>query len=269
MSFTVKKESGNLIFNDLGGYETRNPSTIWCIQEADKLYHWNDFTEITIKTGDYENNEDDYTYSKQYHYNTLVPDFNFHAWPQVGIDDYIEFVKEIDQSGLQHYEVNKVGWIGNTNTNYRRRVLLEIGNKHKDIFDFFDCGNWWINPDSVKLNNYMYIYTPDLVKKYSMLIDIEGGGYSGRLKHLLWSHRPLLLVDRPHNEYFFEFLKEWEHYIPVKRDLSDLVEKTKWCIENYEEALQIAERAYQFSQLYLTRDACYKQWNSIINHYVI
>ena len=104
---------------------------------------------------------------------------------------------------------------------------------------------------------------------YSILIDIEGRGYSGRLKYLLWSHRPLLIVDRPHKEYFFEYLKEWEHFIPVKRDLSDLIDKTLWCLNNYNEALIIAENAYQISKIYLTRDACYKQWNHIISKNII
>jgi hypothetical protein len=66
------------------------------------------------------------------------------------------------------------------------------------------------------LNGTNYIHTADLVKKYSILIDIEGCGYSARFKHLLWSHRPVLFVDRPYTEYFFKYLKEWEHYIPVK-----------------------------------------------------
>jgi len=122
----------------------------------------------------------------------------------------------------------------------------------------------WYRSGQTKLNSTKYIYTPELVKKYSMLIDVEGCGYSGRVKHLLWSHRPLLLVDRPYKEYFFEHLKEWVHYIPVKRDLSDLVEKTKWCMENYDKALLIAENAFHFSQVHLTRDACYEQWNKII-----
>ena len=54
MSFTVSKINGLLIFNDNGCYETRNPSTIWCIKEADKIYNWNDFNEIKIFTEDYE-----------------------------------------------------------------------------------------------------------------------------------------------------------------------------------------------------------------------
>ena len=266
MSFCVSKINRKLIFKDLGGYESRNPSTFWCIQKADEKYNWNDFNEIIIHTEDYENNNNnnnnDYTYSKQYNYNNLVPDFNFHSWPQVGINDYEKFVKEIDNAGLNKYEINKVGWIGNKNTNIMRKKLLEIGNNNKELFDIFDM--FWIKSENARLNSSKYISTPELVRKYSILIDIEGNGYSGRLKHLLWSHRPLLLVDRPHKEFFFEFLKEWEHYIPVKRDLSDLIEKTKWCLDNYDKALIIAENSFQFSKLYLTRDACYDKWNNII-----
>lgn len=264
--FSVCKKNGKLIFKDYGGYQTRNFSTSWCIIEANKIYNWKDFKEIQIYTYDYEKNENQYTYSKINSYKNLVPDFNFHAWPQVGIEDYEIFVNDIHNAGLQKYEVNKVGWIGNSNCNKNRVTLLEIGNNNKDLFDFFDCGNWWKNPDSIKLNNKIYISTPDLVKKYSILIDIEGNGYSGRLKHLLWSHRPLLIVNRCHREYFFEYLKPWEHFIPVHNDLSDLLEKTKWCMENPEKANEIAENAYQFSLKYLTRLACYEKWNNIITN---
>jgi hypothetical protein len=262
MSFNVKKENGKLLFHDFGGYETRNYSTMWCINEANKIYKWNDFSKIKIYTQDYENNVNDYTYSKRTDYINVIPDFNFHAWPQVGINDYETFVKEIDNAGLNNYEINKVGWIGNVTTNRMREKLLKIGEAHSNMFDIFDMR--WINNGKLKLDNTMYISTPDLVKKYSILIDIEGNGYSGRLKHLLWSHRPVLLVDRPHKEFFFEHLIKWEHYIPVNRDLSDLIEKTQWCLDNYEKAIQIAENAYNFSKLHLTRENCYKQWNNII-----
>lgn len=266
MSFCVSKINGKIIFEDSSGYETRNPSTIWCIQKAYEKYKWNDFNEIRIHTGDYEQSNDDYTYSKKLNYNNLVPDFNFHSWPQVGINDYEEFVKEIDNAGLNQYQMHKVGWIGNTKTNSMRKKLVEIGDGNKELFDIIDMH--WTPTKNVRLNGSKYISTPDLVKEYSVLIDIEGCGYSGRLKHLLWSHRPLLLVDRPHKEFFFEFLKEWEHYIPVKRDLTDLVEKTKWCLDNYDKALIIAENAFQFSKLYLTRDACYDKWNNIITNHI-
>jgi hypothetical protein len=261
-SFTVKKQNGSLIFNDCGGYEYRNPSTIWCVQEADKIYHWKDFKEICICTGDYENGETEYTYSKQNHYKNTVPDFNFHSWPQVGIHDYEELIQQIDIIGSKKAEIHKVGWIG-AETNHMRRILREIGGSHEEMFDVIIM-EWIRHNTSVVMNATAYLSIADLIKKYSVLIDVEGNGYSARVKYFLWSHRPLLLVDRPHKEFYYEYLKEWVHYIPVKRDLSDLVEKTKWCIDNYDEAYKIAENAYNFSRIYLTREACYKQWNTII-----
>jgi hypothetical protein len=264
MSFSISKKNGKIIINDFGGYESRNPSTIWCVQRADEIYNWGDFSEIKISTEDFEKNDNDYTYSKKNSYNNLVPDFNFHSWPQVGINDYETVIREISDTGLNNYEVNKVGWIGNIRTNFRRGHLLEIGNNNNELFDFFNM--YWLPSDNIRLNSTKYLSIPELVKKYSILIDIEGCGYSGRLKYLLWSHRPILIVDRPHKEFFFEFLKEWEHYIPVKNDLSDLVEKTKWCLDNYDKALEIAENAYQFSKIHLTREACYAKWNDIISN---
>jgi hypothetical protein len=43
-----------------------------------------------------------------------------------------------------------------------------------------------------------------------------------------------------------------------------LGEKTKWCIDNYDKALEIAKNAYEFSKNYTTREACYAQLNYII-----
>jgi len=274
MSFTVKKTDGKLVFNDLGGPSSRNPSTIWCIEQADKIYKWVDFKELTIHTLDYESTSNDYTYSKQNHYTKLVPSFDFHAWSEMGIDNYDTFTKNIDSAGLKQYEIDKVGWIGSL-SHPNRVTLLEIGTNNPHLFDIFDCGHWGFkyrqtnpNPNS-KYNCDKYISTPDLVKTYSILIDIEGEGFSARTKHLMWSNRPLLLQDRPHKEFFYEHLIEWEHYIPIKRDLSDLIEKTQWCLNNYSIALEIAENAYQFAKTHLTREACYKQWNKIISDHIV
>lgn len=266
MSFIVQKLNGKLIFNDLGGYETRNQSTIWCIKQADLIYNWKDFKQIKVYTNDFHNGHE-CSYIKNT-FENLVPDFVFHSWPQVGIDDYTLFTNQIHLNGLLQPQLNKVGWIGNSNTSPMRKKLLDIGHTNKELFDFFDMS--WSKSDNVLLNSTNYIYTPDLVKKYSILIDIEGyGPYSARLKTLLWSHRPLLLVSRPGNEFFFEFLKEWIHYIPVQRDLSDLIEKTNWCFNNFDKALIIANNAFEFSKQYLTQDSCFAQWNKIITNFKV
>jgi hypothetical protein len=261
MSFSVKKENGKLIFIDHGGYESRNPSTFWCIQEADKIYNWNNFKQLTIHTQDYENNINQYTYSKLNSIHNTVPDFTFHAWPEIGMDDYSKLTEQLSNAGLVKPEINKVGWIG-AMSNKNRNKLVDLGKKHSNIMDIFNMR--WIKTNKVFMNATNYISVPELVKKYTILIDIEGNGWSARLKWLLWSRRPLLLVDRPHKEYFFNDLKEWVHYIPVKRDLSDLVEQTMWCLNNYDQALKIADNALEFSRIHLTREDAYKRWNTVI-----
>jgi hypothetical protein len=262
----MKKVNGKLMFHDNGGYEFRNPSTIWCAREADKNYKWPDFNEIVINTGDYEL-ESNYSYSRYGSFKKLIPDFNFHSWPQVGINDYSETIKEIDKLGRLLAVNHKVGWIGNHYTHPSRRTFVSIGNHNKDIMDIIPM-SWMKGDDKVKLNATAYMSLPDLVKNYSVLIDIEGNGYSGRLKYLLWSHRPVILIERPFQEFFYEFLIPNVHYIPVKRDMSDLVEKVKWCLDNYEEALKIAENAYEFAKKHLTREACYAQWDKIVREHI-
>jgi len=259
--FTVKKSNGVLNCKNCGGFQSRNPSTIWCIQQADAKYNWNDFSEFQVHTWDYEKNPNEYTYSKQNSVHNVVPDFNFHAWPEVGIEDYEKTVESIIESGSHPYELLKVGWIG-ARTHENRNRMLAIGEQNPHMFDFFDMN--WIPSGHVFHNSTKYISLSDLVKKYAILIDIEGNGYSGRLKYLLWSHRPLLLVDRSHKEYFYEHLIPWTHYVPVRQDMSDLVEKTQWILDNYDAACTIAANAREFSKTHLTRDACYAQWNKII-----
>jgi len=265
MSFYISKKNGELIFRNISGYETRNESTFWCIKKADEIYKWKDFEEIKICTHDFEYFWSDFSYSKQNSFYRLIPDFNFHAWPQVGIEDYEKTIIKIQKAGLKKFQLNKIGWIGNIQTNFMRKKLFELGETNKNMMDIFEMT--WNKSNSIVLNSTNYISLENLVKKYSILLDIEGNGYSGRLKYLLWSHRPVIIVDRPHKEYFFEHLKEWEHYIPVKRDLSDLIEKAFWIFTHYEEAKKIAYNAFLFSKKYLTRKACYKKWNEIIYFY--
>ena len=251
----VRKTNGQLEFQSRGGYENRHPSTEWCIRRADEVYHWPDFEPVAICTEDVQHHK--YAYTGDF----AVPDFNFHCWKEVGLTDYVEVTTQMSESGLSPPEVDKVGWIG-AMTHHNRRRMIEIGKTRTDLFDFVDMN--WIRNDPTRLTGTTYISMPDLAKKYSILLDIEGNGYSGRLKYLLWSRRPVIMVDRPHREFFFAHMKPWVHYVPVKRDLTDLVENTEWIKRNPEKALEIAENAHQFCLRHLTRESCYSRWNDIV-----
>ena len=86
--FTVAKHDGRLAFVDRGGYQSRNASTRWCIEEADRLYAFGDFDAVEVWTGDCEASASGYCYSHVQSFANTVPDFNFHRWAEAGVDDY-------------------------------------------------------------------------------------------------------------------------------------------------------------------------------------
>lgn len=51
--------------------------------------------------------------------------------------------------------------------------------------------------------------------------------------------------------FFHEPLIAWKHYVPVKRDFSDLIEKIQWAKEHDEEAKAIAQNARAFAKSHL------------------
>lgn len=270
---TVQKSDGKLIFIDAGGYQTRNVSTIWCIQQADKIYNWKDFPKITIKTGDFISGDSEkllreriygYSSASNNSYNNLIPDFNFHYWPQVGFDDYEKITHELAQIGTTECEIKKAGWVGCLQTSHKRVILHNIGQKNQNIMDIIGM-NWTSASNNNQIQkSTIYISLHELIQKYALLIDVEGYGYSGRFKYLLWSRRPVIFVKRKFNEYWFKELKEWIHYIPCNEDLSNIVDIINWSLDNYDEAMQIAENAYEFAKIHLTRNASYIRWNEII-----
>jgi hypothetical protein len=53
--------------------------------------------------------------------------------------------------------------------------------------------------------------------------------------------------DSENIQFFYDEMIPWKHYIPVKNDLSDVLEKIKWAKEHDEEARKIGERGREFA----------------------
>lgn len=65
--------------------------------------------------------------------------------------------------------------------------------------------------------------------------------------------------ESPFYEHFYKDLKEYVHYIPFKRDLSDLVTQLEWAKNNDLQVQQIVKNARQFvrDNLMPTNIYCY------------
>ena len=86
---------------------------------------------------------------------------------------------------------------------------------------------------------------------YKYIVNIPGHSAAYRLGYEMLMGSCILLVDTPYELWFRKYLVEYEHFIPVKHDLSDLIEKIEWCIDNDDKCKIIAQNALEFYNKYL------------------
>lgn len=77
--------------------------------------------------------------------------------------------------------------------------------------------------------------------KYKYQVNVDGTVAAYRFPYLMLGNSLVLKQDSPYYEHFYTHLKPGVHYIPVKRDLSDLIEKIKWAKNNDTEAEGVAK----------------------------
>jgi hypothetical protein len=245
----------------------------WLLNKAAKRYKKPGILEMPLNLEDRGNeNEILKQYSMCYpigesHFKKLAgPDWTFVNWPSANIQSYRISSNLIRVKSFLPPKVNKIFWAGNIHSPLKdvpefqtRPRLLKIGNDHIEDFDIRH-----ISPVDGQIpkkdQNYFSIHN---LTKYKYLIDIGGNGYSGRLKYLMFSKRPILIVDRRYVEYFFEELIPFEHFIPVKQDLSNLIEMANWLHEHQTEAEKIAINMYNFALNNFSRSKLLARINSV------
>lgn len=175
------------------------------------------------------------------------PDWTFVSWGVANIDSYASTRDDIILSSEKEPELDKAGWMGNIRSpredapeSRTRPLLLEVAAANPEIMEATH-----VFPPSPRNPSYMPMDA--LVRRYRALIDLGGQGYSGRLKYLLFSRRPVIMAERNFVEYFHDDLRPWIHFVPAKMDLSDIVEKVRWTLDNKKEAREIAENALNFA----------------------
>lgn len=64
--------------------------------------------------------------------------------------------------------------------------------------------------------------------QYKYLINVDGTVAAYRLPYLLAGNSLVFKHDSIYYEHFYKSLQPWIHYVPIKKDLSDLIEKLNW-----------------------------------------
>jgi hypothetical protein len=264
--FAIKK-SGQLMVQDFGGYETRNPSTLRLITDAVEAYGIGNFDWVLVNTGDQPINAETpypiFSYSTTTdNFDFVCPDFIYDHWKQTGLDDYEETRLRIGANN-DPPQTNKLGWRG-AHTHASRIALQRFTNPN--LYDIRLITWDRKNPDKLQSQNFMSF--EQQIQDWRFLIDVEGVGYSARLKLLLCAPRVVFVQDRPFKDLCFRDMVPWVHYVPAARDFSDLEEKVQKLLHDPQLENEIKTNARMFANTYLTRAAAVKEWAMILARYV-
>lgn len=102
--------------------------------------------------------------------------------------------------------------------------------------------------DKRNLHLPKWIKRSDMIR-YKYILDIDGNASTwDATAWKLNSGSVILKTDSCWNQWFFDKYKAWEHYVPVKDDMSDLQQQFEWCEAHQAECEQMIRRCKQLFQ---------------------
>lgn len=264
LEITFDRRTGAVTYCDLGGYQSRVAALVHLFVEAlrvvkDDLHSFR----IFVSAGDQpaRGNGRQFAFCRRSDQTdvVLVPDYFFWSWPEVGIPDYSDLIRQMQEAGKTRPADDRLFWVGNVASHPNRKALIDLARGRDDMLiesiEWVPEGAPERNArDSAMRTTGGYYSLPDHCA-FRYLIDVEGVGYSARLKALLFSRRPVFIQERPWREFFFDDLVAFTHYIPVAPSLEDLDEKLRWARAHESETERIAQAALDFAKQRLTREA--------------
>lgn len=127
-----------------------------------------------------------------------------------------------------------------------RLDLVVMSRKYPEIIDAAMTHMFFFPKDVEKYGELVKSISFFDFFKHKYQINLDGTVAAYRLPYLLAGNSVVLRQDSPYYEHFYKDLRPFEHYIPFKRDLSDLMEKIQWAKDNDEKVQQIVKNARDF-----------------------
>ena len=192
----------------------------------------------------------------------LFPDYSVCGWRAVGFDadttTLAEFAQSLVLAGLLPARAPlrpQAFFAGNARWHPVRALLV---NQSRETPDWLDVRDVATDAAGGVVDTAAAVPFADAAK-WEVLLDVPGGGWSGRLKFLPLLGRPLVVIDRRDWDWVSgAVLRPYEHYRPVAAttrgpgngvdtkyslDIDDLFDQLAWVRNNAHEAALMAERA--------------------------
>ncbi|MFG6365484.1 glycosyl transferase family 90 [Schaedlerella sp.] len=240
--------------DEIWGFEFRVQPTVDLFKAMFEKYA-EDFRDknidITVYVGDYildgyENRKISntgyiFTYSSLYALkDVMIPIPDYRTCFDLEHYAFEESPDKCREAAKETWTDRRIVWRGTIASSDERRWLQIIAEHHPDILCIDD-------PSLLQKK----VYTPMTeLSKYKYTLDIRGYGWTDRVKILLQLGRPVFLIDRPFQEWYFDGLVPMKHFIPVKEDLSDLIEKYEYMENHPDEYDDMIKAMAEFAERY-------------------
>lgn len=140
-----------------------------------------------------------------------------------------------------------------------RLQLISIARKHPELinasltnFFFYKNEEHKYGPKAKHVSFFKFF-------DYKYQLNLDGTVAAYRFPFLLVGDSVVFKQDSPYYEHFYSDLTPWVHYVPIKADLSNLVELLKWAKSNDDKVREISKagRAYAENNLLPQHVFCY------------
>uniref|UniRef100_A0A8D8V931 KDEL motif-containing protein 1 n=1 Tax=Cacopsylla melanoneura TaxID=428564 RepID=A0A8D8V931_9HEMI len=142
---------------------------------------------------------------------------------------------------------SKAFWRGR-DSNRDRLKLIDIGRGHPDLFNVSLTNFFFFKDEEDKYGPKQKHVSFFEFFDYKYQLNLDGTVAAYRFPYLLAGDSLVFKQDSPYYEHFYTQLQPWEHYVPVKKDLSDLVHRVKWALEHEDKAMDIVRNARAFTR---------------------
>lgn len=142
--------------------------------------------------------------------------------------------------------------------NIPRVILCHLSQKFPELIDakFTKLDQGAENIDACKQYLGDKIPYEEIISyKYQMWIDGNAVSYS-ESGWRFFTHSVIFKPDSENVQWYFGEIKPWVHYVPVKANLEDLVEKISYIKNNDAFALELAQNVHNFALECIPREKC-------------
>lgn len=157
------------------------------------------------------------------------------------------------------WEDNRIYFKGASHVSECRNYYDFLAKKYPDKICSDMRAGWRTRAETVPMTKYA---------RYKYLMDMPGRGWTDRTKILLRLGRPIFMAERPYKEWYYDYLIPMKHYIPVKADLSDLIEKYLYLENNPTLYKEIVKNMNDFVNTYFTSNKILEYMRNMIKDHL-